>query len=151
MANRLITSRFSTGQLIRQSATMERSPHLEYGETDEFRKDFKRLLKKFRSLEEDLVVAKVNAIELYHLRGLDNASVELMTGFCTDEVKVCKVRKFACKSLKGRGVNSGIRIIYAFLVSTAQVEFIEVYFKGEKGRGDEVRIKEYLRSLQLGS
>jgi hypothetical protein len=34
-------------------------------------------------------------------------------------VKTCiiKVKKIACKSLKGRGVNSGLRLIYAYLLS----------------------------------
>lgn len=52
-----------------------------------------------------------------------------------------------CKALKGRGVQSGIRIIYAFSHGTKMVEFIEIYFKGDKKNEDKQRIDEYLASI----
>ncbi len=64
-----------------------------------------------------------------------------------DELKICKVKKFACKALKGKGVKSGIRIIYAYFVPTKTVDFIEMYFKGESENEDKERIKEYLASI----
>lgn len=120
---------------------------IEYGETDVFQKDLKRLLKKFRTLEEDLETAKRNAIELYHLKRIDNRSVFPIPDFCTAEIQICKIKKFACKALKGRGVMSGIRVIYAFHVATFKVEFLEIYFKGEKKNEDFDRIKEYLKNI----
>ncbi len=89
-------------------------------------------------------VVKTNAIELFHLKNVDNNSVELIPNFCSDELKICKIKKFACKSLKGRGVQSGIRVIYAYQVLTQSVDFIEIYFKGESENEDTERIKEYL-------
>lgn len=118
---------------------------IEYGETDVFRKDVKKLLKKFRTLEEDLETAKRNAIELYHLKRIDNRSVFPIPNFCTEKIQICKIKKFACRSLKGRGVMSGIRVIYAFYPTTFKVDFIELYFKGEKENEDFERIKEYLK------
>ena len=115
-----------------------------YKNTSGFEKDLKRLLKKFRTLEDDIEVAKKNAIELFHLMNIDNNSVELIPNFCSDELKICKIKKFACKALKGRGVQSGIRIVYAYYVSTKIVDFIEVYFKGEAENEDKERIKSYL-------
>ena len=41
---------------------------INYGETLEFQKDFKRLLKKFKSLEDDLELAKIAAIEIFHIQ-----------------------------------------------------------------------------------
>lgn len=127
---------------------MTTATKIEYGALDLFRKDLKRLLKKFRTLEEDLRVAKRDAIEFYHLRGLNNGSVFEMPGFCSPEVKVCKVKKFTCKSLRGRGSKSGIRLIYAFHNSSRQAELIEIYFKGEKKNEDQERIKNYLHSIK---
>ena len=118
-----------------------------YKSTSGFDKDLKRLLKKFRTLEDDIEVAKRNAIELFHLMNIDNNSVEPIPNFCFDELKIFKIKKFACKALKGRGVQSGIRIIYAYYVSTKTVDFIEIYFKGETENEDKERIKDYLSSI----
>lgn len=118
-----------------------------YKNTSGFDKDLKRLLKKFRTLEDDIEIAKTNTIELFHLKNIDNNSVEPIPNFCSDELKICKIKKFACKALKGRGVQSGIRVIYAYCVSTNTVDFIEMYFKGESENENKERIKEYLSSL----
>jgi len=118
-----------------------------YKNTSGFDKDLKRLLKKFRTLESDIEIAKTNAIELFHLKNIDNDSVEQIPNFCSDELKICKVKKFACKALKGRGVQSGIRIIYAYHVSTNTIDFIEMYFKGESENEDKEKIKQYLADL----
>lgn len=115
-----------------------------YKSTSGFDKDLKRLLKKFRTLEDDIGAAKKNAIELFHLMNVDNNSVEPIPNFCSDELKICKIKKFACKALKGRGVQSGIRIIYACHTLTGTVDFIEMYFKGESENENKERIKEYL-------
>ena len=118
-----------------------------YKNTSGFEKDLKKLLKKFRTLEDDIEVAKKNAIELFHLKNIDNNSVEPIPNFCSDELKICKTKKFACKALKGRGVQSGIRIIYAYYVLTNTIDFIEMYFKGESENEDKERIKQYLASI----
>lgn len=121
---------------------------ISYKETDNFQKDFKHLLKKFRTLKEDVKNVKRNAIELYHLNNLDNQSIFPVEGFCSEEIKICKIKKFACKTLKGRGAKSGIRMIYAFHCQSCQVVLIEIYFKGEKANEDYERIKQYLNILQ---
>jgi len=120
---------------------------IEYDATDVFQKDLKRLLKKFQTLEEDLETAKRNAIELYHLKNINNRSVFPIPDFCNEMIQICKIKKFACKALKGRGVMSGIRVIYAYHVAISKVEFIEMYFKGDKENEDRERIKKYLESL----
>jgi mRNA-degrading endonuclease RelE of RelBE toxin-antitoxin system len=109
---------------------------INYGETPEFQKDFKKLLKKFKSLEDDFELAKVAAIELFHIQKVNNLSTFPVQGLCTEKIQICKIKKFACKALKGRGSKSGIRVIYAFHCENYKVDFIEIYFKGEKENED---------------
>lgn len=116
-----------------------------YRATTAFEKDLKRLLKRFRSLADDLEVVKKNAIEVYHLLKIDNQSVFPIPHFCDDKVQVCKVKKFACKALKGRGVKSGMRLIYAYWPEDSVVDLIEIYFKGEKDNEDQERIKGHIK------
>ena len=54
--------------------------------------------------------------------------------------KIYKARKFACKSLKGKGVMSGIRLIYAYFEDKDVIEFIEIYFKADKEKEDRNRV-----------
>lgn len=130
---------------------------ISYGATPEFQKDFKRLLGKFRSLEDDLALVKITAIEFYHIGILnsqdvlekkDIRAIFPIPGFRTEKIQVCKIKKFACKALKGRGSQSGIRIIYAFHCNTLKIDFIEIYFKGEKENEDRDRIKDYLKNIE---
>lgn len=120
---------------------------IKYGVIDLFQKDLKKLLKRYRTLEEDLETVKRDAIELYHLKRIDNQSIFPIQGFCAEAIQICKIKKFACKSLKGRGSKSGIRVIYAFYYQSYKVEFIEIYFKGEKENEDRKRIKAYLKNF----
>jgi hypothetical protein len=118
-----------------------------YKSIDAFDKDLKRLTKKFVSLQEDLGLAKRAAIELFHIKKLDNHAVFPIPDFCSDTFQVCKIKKFACRSLKGRGVKSGIRVIYFFDIKKLEVVFLEMYFKSEQENEDRERIKEYLKLI----
>ena len=118
-----------------------------YKQTEEFEKDLKRLLKKFPTLTDDIKIAKSFTIELLHLKNIDKRAIFSISNFCTEELKICKLKKFACRALKGRGVRSGVRVIYAYYVLTKTVVFIEIYFKGESENEDKERIKEYLASV----
>ena len=121
---------------------------IDYSQTDSFKRDLKRLLKKFETLESDLEVAKRDAIELFHLSKVNNFAVFPIPGFCSEAVAVCKIKKFACKALKGRGARSGIRVIYAFHTEKMKVDFIEIYFKADQANEDKERIKAYLKEFQ---
>ena len=115
-----------------------------YKTTLSFDKDLKRLVKKFPTLGEDLEIAKVFTIELFHLKNENRQAIFQIQNFCSDELKICKIKKFACKALKGSGVQSSIRIIYAYHVLTNTVNFIEMYFKDESENEDKERIKNFL-------
>ena len=119
---------------------------IKYNAIDSFQKDLKRLLKKHETLEDDLETVKRDAIELYHLKRINNQSIFPIQGFCTETIQICKIKKIACKALKGRGVMSGVRVIYAYHIAASKIEFIEIYFKGEKENEDRERIKKYLKN-----
>ena len=106
----------------------------------EFEKDFKRLSKKFRTLEEDFKTFINTKLNLFHKKGIDNKGVVPISGIGIPNPKIYKARKFACRSLKGRGVDSGIRVIYAYWEEEDKLEFIEIYFKGDKENEDRDRI-----------
>jgi len=64
--------------------------------------------------------------------------------FCIDNLTLescaIKVKKIACKSLKGRGVNSGLRLIYAYFKDQEKIIFVELYHKNDKENEDKQRI-----------
>ncbi len=116
---------------------------MNFKSTIEFQKDFKRLLKKFRSLNEDLIEFQkvLNELPL----GIGK-HFNIITK--KDLVYVVKAR-FFCKSLKKKG----LRIIYAYIenhqiIEMVGIEFIEIYFKGKKETEDRERIKKYLKNLE---
>ncbi len=121
---------------------------IDYRETEEFKKDFKKLERKFSGLEEDFKNAKKRAIELYHVLKMNNEAVFEISGFCFEEYRVYKLKKFRCMALKGKGVKSGIRIIYAFWEKEFIVDFIEIYHKNEQANENKERIKEYIQNKQ---
>ncbi len=108
---------------------------IDYKNHQRFDKQLKKLTRKYPSLQEDLDGVKRFAIELFHINKIDNDSVKLIPGFDQEDVKIYKIKKFACKSLKGRGARSGIRMTYAFYPKSFEVEFLEIYFK-EKSDSD---------------
>lgn len=124
---------------------------IEYFELESFKKDFKKLQKRFPTLPDDFARAKKDAIELFHLSKINNQSVVLIPGFPYEKFKIYKLRKFACKSLKGKGIYSGIRIIYAYDQENKTVTFIEIYFKSDQLNEDRNRIESFIGSLIIQS
>jgi mRNA-degrading endonuclease YafQ of YafQ-DinJ toxin-antitoxin module len=114
-----------------------------------FKKDLKKLLKRFRTLEDDLEIFIRTQLKLFHKIKKDNDGIKQITGLAKEYPLVFKAKKFACKSLKGKGAKSGIRIIYAYFEQEDTIEFIEIYFKGDKENEDKERIKKYFTSLHL--
>ena len=108
---------------------------ISYNRHPRFEKQLKKLLKKYRTLEDDLKIAEKAAVELFHLNKIDNNSMELVPGFDYEEVQVYKIKKFACRSLFGKGVRSGIRVTYGFCPQSKHVEYLEIYYK-EKDDSD---------------
>jgi hypothetical protein len=110
---------------------------------DNFKKDLKKLLKRFPSLEEDLDAFVRAQLIAYHKFNVDNYGIFLIEGMGIQNPKIFKVKKFACKSLKGKGAHSGIRITYAYFSVEDYIEFIEIYYKGDQENEDKMRIKNH--------
>ena len=106
----------------------------------EFDKDFKKLRKRFRTLDEDLKVFIEKQLKLFHKLGIDNKGCVRMSDVGISYPEIYKARKFACRSLKGKGAASGIRITYAYYSNDDIIEFIEIYYKGDKANEDRQRI-----------
>jgi len=111
----------------------------------EFERDTRRLLKRFKTIEDDLEIFIEKQLILYHKLKVDNKGIFQIIGLPVENPKVYKAKKFACKSLKGKGVQSGIRVIYAYEEEKDKIVLIEIYFKGDKANEDKKRILEYLR------
>ena len=109
---------------------------MNFEELIDFKKDLKNLLKKYRTLQEDLdVVRQVlevtpNERPPFSFR-IDNLGIDTC---------IIKVKKVACKALKGKGVNSGLRLIYAHFEEEERIIFIEIYHKNDKENEDKKRI-----------
>lgn len=103
----------------------------------EFEKDLKRLQKKYRSLPEDLEVVQ---LILKH-RPDERAPFSFRVPDLKTENYIIKIKKIACKSLKGKGVNSGLRLIYAYFPENQKIVFIELYHKSENETENKERIK----------
>lgn len=107
-----------------------------FDELAEFKKDLKSLLKKYRTLDDDLDVVK-KVLKVTH-------GERPPFSFCIDnlDLKTCiiKVKKIACKALKGRGVNSGLRLVYAYFPDEQKIIFVELYHKNDKENEDRNRI-----------
>ena len=106
----------------------------------EFEKDFKKLRKRFRTLDEDLEVFIENQLKLLHKLGIDNKGCVRISDLGISYPEIYKARKFACRSLKGKGAASGIRITYAYYSNDDIIELIEIYYKGDKANEDRQRI-----------
>jgi len=110
----------------------------------EFEEDIRRLSKKFKTIGEDLEIFIEKQLFLYHKLKTDNGGIFRITGLPEGTPAVYKAKKFACRSLKGKGVQSGIRIIYAYEEETDRVILIEAYYKGDKANEDRAKILRYL-------
>ena len=109
---------------------------MNFDELAEFQKDMKALLKKYRTLHQDLNVVKKVLEVLPDQRPpfsfrIDNLGLETC---------IIKVKKIACKSLIGKGVNSGLRLVYAYFPKQNKITFIELYHKMDKENEDRKRI-----------
>ncbi len=114
---------------------------MNYRNAVEFQKDFKKLSKKFKTLDNDLAVFK---------KVLNESPIGIGKHFNfitrIDSVYIIKAR-FFCRSLKKKD----LRIIYAYIenhriVELIGIEFIDLYFKGNKESEDRDRIKNYLKN-----
>jgi hypothetical protein len=114
---------------------------MKFEELPEYERDLKRLLKRLRSLRDDVEIVKrvlkANPEERppfsYRINGLGIQTC------------VIKVKKIACRSLKGKGANTGLRLVYAHFAEELRIVLVELYFKGDKENEDRERILKYFK------
>ena len=115
---------------------MKKMSRISFEELPEFLKDLKQLLKKYRTLESDLEALRKDLNDepdaeppfSFRISGL---------GIITC---VIKIKKIASDSFKGKGNNSGLRLIYAWFEEEQKITFIELYHKNDKENEDKQRI-----------
>ncbi len=108
---------------------------MNFNELPQFQKEFKQLKKKYRSLSEDMALFR-NIVSIVPLGN----SKRFKKLHQADDLYVMKAR-LVCRYLK----DDSLRIIYAYQASMELIEFIELYFKGDKQNHDMGRIREHLK------
>jgi hypothetical protein len=114
---------------------------MNFDELFEFKKDLKTLTKKYKSLNDDLQVVK----KVLEVVPDERPPFSFRIDGLGIETCVIKIKKIACKSLKGRGVNSGLRLVYAHFPLEQRIIFIELYHKSDKPNEDRQRILDNFR------
>ncbi|EKE21688.1 MAG: hypothetical protein ACD_7C00154G0007 [uncultured bacterium] len=112
---------------------------INFRETAEFKKDFKKLFKKYKTLAQDFINLK-NKYLTEAPRG--NGAKHWSLLHKNSRVEIYKVRMH-CDSTR----ESFFRVVYAYHKETETIElieFIEIYFKGNKANEDSGRIDDYL-------
>ena len=109
---------------------------MSFDELPELKKDFMHLLKKYKSLLDDLEIVK----SILRVFPDERPPFSFRIDNLCLETCIIKVKKIACKSIKGKGVNSGFRLIYALFPTDQKIIFIELYHKNEKDQEDRKRI-----------
>lgn len=114
---------------------------MDFSELPEFQKDIKALLKKYRTLKEDLDIVK----RILEVAPAERPPFSFRIDNLGLETCIIKVKKIACKAIKGKGVNSGLRLIYAHFEEEEKIVFVELYHKNEQEIEDRQRIKDNFR------
>lgn len=111
---------------------------MNFDKLPEFQKEFRLFEKKYKSLTEDIkeFCSIISVIPL-------GTSKHFAVIAQTKTISIIKAR-FFCRYLKG----SSLRIIYAYFECRKKIEFIELYYKGDKETENSERIKEYLKNYQ---
>jgi hypothetical protein len=109
---------------------------MEFDQLPEFNKDLKQLLKKYRTLNGDLQEVKI----ILKNKPDERPPFSFRIDGLGLETCVIKVNKIACKALKGSGVNSGLRLIYAYFKDEQKITFVELFHKNDKENEDRERI-----------
>ncbi|MES2778487.1 MAG: hypothetical protein V4651_01200 [Bacteroidota bacterium] len=114
---------------------------MRFEQLTEFDKDLKKLLKRFRTLEEDLKVVK----QVLSIAPEARPPFSYVVDGLRLQQPVIKVKRIACKTLKGKGNNTGLRLVYAWFETEKRIVLIELYFKGDKEVEDRERILKYFK------
>ncbi len=115
-------------------------------ETDEFKRDYRRLEKRFKTLRADFDVFIATQLNLFHKQKQDNGGVWRISETGCEYPLFYRAKKFACASLYGTGCKSGMRVVYAYWEKEDRIEFIEMFHKNEQPELTEKRLRSYVKS-----
>lgn len=117
-----------------------------FTDTDEFKKEYKKLLKKYPSLCDDLNLLKDVLWDDPLGKELPKEHIVPISGLWEDIWgKFYKVRRFLCKSLRSK---TDIRVVYKYIdeerkIEFQEIKFIEIFHKNQKENHNISRIKKY--------
>jgi mRNA-degrading endonuclease RelE of RelBE toxin-antitoxin system len=112
---------------------------MEFSESEEFKKEFKKLAKKYPTLGDDLAVVKKAII----VSPTGNGTKHWSTLKQDESDNFIMKMRVMCRSVRG----SQFRLVYFCNNKKLEVLFIELYYKGSKEREDTKRIDEYFSKL----
>lgn len=100
--------------------------------TSLFEKEFKKLIKRYKSAKEDIQIAVQSIIE--------NPNQGISIGNNCYKIKV------AIKS-KNKGKSGGVRLITRILISESSIYLLSIYDKSDKENISEKEVDDLLKSL----
>jgi hypothetical protein len=112
---------------------------MRYRLTNQCQSEFKKLIKKFRSLEADIERFCKFTLKLEEDSGFPGTNKNYTLLKEQSGVSVYKA-KMPCPTLRG----NKFRVIYARHEDSIEIIFIELYIKSESDREDKQRIDDYL-------
>lgn len=121
---------------------------MNFEQSPEFKKDLKRLSKKWRSLPSDVADAELLITDVY----TDSDELELVLQkffngkratklVIREDVEVVKMRL----DVAALGRDDKARVVFVAIKTKSTIIFIELYSKNDKDREDKKRIKKYLQ------
>jgi hypothetical protein len=125
---------------------------MNFEETTEFSREYKRFAKKWHSLPDDLADAKQAIEGLYIKQGNLDTGIYRQMFFngknatilrSSDDLEVVKMR-LDCADLARK---NSLRLIFIYIKTRSGIMLLELYSKSEKSREDVDRIKKYIASL----
>lgn len=123
---------------------------MNFSEAPEFTKEVKHFAKKWRSVPNDIKVARQYIVPLYEQidNGVDTDQYRqrFFNGktatilYANADTEVIKMRL----DVESLGRNDKVRIVFIAIKNANDIKFIELYAKNEKPREDAKRIRRYL-------
>lgn len=118
-------------------------------ETEEFRKEFRKLEKRYHSLSSDFQSFLQYQLFPFHKQNAKNRGIVLLSGLgLPDPIRIYKARKFACRALRKASARSGLRVVYSYRPDQDELLFLEIFSKTDKSLENRRRLKEAFCQIQ---
>lgn len=123
---------------------------MNFSETPEFKKDVKRLSKKWRSIPMDIEAVKPYILPLYTHQTDEVTANEYRRAFFAGKIAAILHTQEGVEVVKMRldvadlGRSDKVRIIFIAVKTNDTIRFVELYAKNEKSREDSSRYRSYI-------